>query len=194
MRPILTGAPAIEPVSLADAKSWLREDASEEDDLIQALIVSARMTLEAHTRRFFVTQSWRLIFDEWRLSTRIGAGATLAIPFAPFQSVAAIRVFDANDVAQLLAPTTYRAPAAPESGRIVFNTAPPAPGRGADGIEIDFAVGYGARAEDTPEPLRRAMLMLVAHWRQNRGDADSTGALPLAVAAFAAPFRRERLL
>ena len=26
MRPMLIGAPAIEPVSLADAKSWLRED------------------------------------------------------------------------------------------------------------------------------------------------------------------------
>jgi uncharacterized phiE125 gp8 family phage protein len=57
---MLIGAPAIEPVSLAEAKSWLREDGAEEDELIQALIVAARMTLEAYTRRLFVTQSWRL--------------------------------------------------------------------------------------------------------------------------------------
>lgn len=191
MRPMLIGAPAIEPVSLADAKSWLRVDAGDDDELIQALIVSARMTLEAYTRRFFITQSWRLVFDVWPTSTQ--TAATLALPFAPFQSLTAIRLFDANDNTQLLAPTTYRAPPASEGGRIVFIATPPTPGRSADGIEIDFSVGYGARAEDTPEPLRRALLMLVAHWRENRGDAAGA-ALPPTVATLAKPFRRERLL
>ncbi|MGD9545211.1 MAG: phage head-tail connector protein [Methylocystis sp.] len=109
MRPMLFGAPAIEPVSLADAKSWLREDGAEEDQLIQALIVAARMTLEAYTRRFFITQSWRLIFDGWPSS--VAAHATLYIPFAPFQAVTAARVFDADDVAQTLAaPPIARRP------------------------------------------------------------------------------------
>ena len=193
MRPTLIGAPAIEPVSLADAKSWLRTDASDEDDLIQALIVSARMTLEANTRRFFVTQNWRLAFDAWPTAARADGGVNVVIPFAPFCSVDAIRVFGADDVAQIVAPTSYRAPASPESGRVVFSASPAAPGRVADGVEIDVTVGYGARAADTPEPLRRALLMLVAHWSENRGDAATSGALPPAVAALAAPYRRERL-
>ncbi|TLG78592.1 phage head-tail connector protein [Methylocystis sp. B8] len=191
MRPMLIGAPAIEPVSLADAKSWLREDGVEEDQLIQTLIVAARMTLEAYTRRFFVTQSWRLIFDCWPSSAI--CNATLYIPFAPFQSATAIRIFDSNDAAQTLAAAAYRAPSSSEGGRISFKSAPPAPGRATDGIEIDFAVGYGALASEIPQPLRHAILTLVAHWREHRGD-NGDDALPNAVAQLAAPFRRERLL
>lgn len=165
MRPMLIGAPAIEPVSLAETKSWLREDGGDEDQLIQALTVSARMTLEAYTRRFFVTQSWRIIFDSWPCGV-----SALAIPFAPFQSISAVRVYDANNVTQVVAPETYRAPAASQGGRLVFISAPPAAGRGRDGIEIDFVVGYGASASQTPEPLRRAIMVLAAHWREKRGD------------------------
>ncbi|HEY8125325.1 MAG TPA: hypothetical protein VIF88_07895 [Methylocystis sp.] len=191
MRPMLIGAPAIEPVSLADAKSWLREDGVEEDELIQALIVAARMTLEAYTRRFFVTQSWRLVLDCW--PTSVASSATLSVPFAPFRSVTAIRVFDANGAAQTLNAATYRAPFSNDGGRASFTSAPPTPGRARDGIEIDFDVGYGALASDAPQPLRHAILMLVAHWREHRGDA-ADDALPKAVAQLATPFRRERLL
>lgn len=191
MRPMLIGAPAIEPVSLADAKSWLREDGAEEDQLIQTLIVAARMTLEAYTRRFFVTQSWRLVFDCWPDS--VASKATLYIHFAPFEAATAIRVFDANDVAQTLNAAGYRAPSSMDGGRISFSSAPPAPGRATDGIEIDFNVGYGALASDVPRPLRQAILALVAHWREHRGD-HGDDALPKTVAQLAAPFRRERLL
>lgn len=187
MRPMLISAPAIEPVSLAEAKSWLREDANDEDELIQALIVSARMTLEAYTRRFFVTQSWRISMDAWPMRD-----SEMLIPLSPFQSVSAIRVFDAADNPQTIAAATYRAPAASQGGRLVFSTAPPAPGRPRDGIEIDLVLGFGNLATHTPEPLRRAITMLVAHWRERRGD-DVEDALPRAIAQLATPFRRQRL-
>jgi uncharacterized phiE125 gp8 family phage protein len=187
---MLIGAPAMEPVSLAEAMSWLREDASDEDQLIQALIVSARMTLEAYTRRFFVAQDWRLVFDAWPSSIR--TMSSLAIPFAPFRTVTAIRIYDVANAPALAPTNSYRAAAASDGGRIIFNAPPQSPGRRADGIEVDFSVGYGPLATDTPEPLRRAMLLLVAHWRERRGD-ESKDSLPAAVAQLAHPFRRERL-
>lgn len=190
MRPMLIGAPAIEPVSLAEGKSWMREDASDEDQLIQALIVSARMTLEAYTRRFFVTQNWRLALDDWPQS--LSATSTLIIPYAPFQTVTAIRVYDGDDNAQTIPAGTYRAPPGGDGGRLIFTAAPIAPGRSRDGVEIDVTVGYGALASQTPEPLRRAILTLAAHWREKRGD-DAEDALPKSVMQLAAPFRRERL-
>jgi uncharacterized phiE125 gp8 family phage protein len=191
MRPMLIGAPATEPVSLVEAKSWLREDASDEDDLIQSLVVSARLTLEAYTRRFFVTQNWRLILDDWPLAVR--NNLTIPVPFAPFQNVKTIRLFGADDNPQLMPPATYRASASDGAGRIVLLTAPPAPGRARDGVEIDVTIGYGALATQTPQPLRHAILTLVAHWRERRGD-DADDGLPKSVAQLAAPFRRERLI
>lgn len=195
MTPILLSGPLVEPVSLADAKSWLRLDGADEDDLVSALIVSARLTLEAYTRRFFITQNWRIKLDAWPRTLREQTPATLAIPFAPFQSVAAIRVYDGANAEQVVGPATYMAPAAPDRARISFISPPPAPGRMSDGIEIDVVVGYGALANDTPEPLRRVILMLVAHWHENRGDQTASAAqLPAGVGALAFPFRRERLL
>ncbi|MBG0810583.1 phage head-tail connector protein [Methylosinus sp. H3A] len=192
MVPELLFGPALEPVSLDDAKAWLRLDSSDEDQLLSALIVSARMTVEAYARRFFVTQSWRMRLDAWPPHTL--RRRTLAIPFAPFRSVSAIRVFDSSDVSQTLPGASYRAPATRDSGRVVFADAPAQPGRARDGIEIDVVAGYGDAATDTPEPLRRAILALVAHWHENRGDAGDVGApLPTLVVALAKPFRRERL-
>jgi len=193
MRPFLISPPLIEPVSLDEAKAWLRQDASDEDDLIQALIVSARITLETYTRRFFVTQIWRLAYDAWPLRRIDQGGATMALPFAPLQNVAAIRVYDAAGAATTLAPTTYVAPAAGARARLAFLATPPDPGRAVDGIEIDLVLGYGSLASDTPAPLRSAMLMLIAQWREHRGDDAGAASLPAGVCALASSFRRERL-
>ncbi|OAI29704.1 hypothetical protein A1351_01180 [Methylosinus sp. R-45379] len=192
MIPNLLTAPALEPVSVDEAKAWLRLDSSDEDPLLAALIVSARLTLESYTHRFFVTQSWRMLFDAWPAQTlRRG---TLAIPFSPFRSLSAIRVYDSADVAQTLASAAYRAAPTRDAGRVAFISSPPEPGRACDGIEIDLVTGYGDSATDTPEPLRRAMLALVAHWHESRGDVDDAGApLPTIAVALAKPFRRERL-
>jgi uncharacterized phiE125 gp8 family phage protein len=43
--------PAAEPLSLSDAKAYLRVAHAADDDLIAALIVSARVHVEAQTRR-----------------------------------------------------------------------------------------------------------------------------------------------
>ncbi len=80
MTPILLSGPAIEPVSLAEAKAWLRVDHSSDDDLVSALLTAARLTLEAWARLMFITQSWRLVYDAWP------AGAVLPVPCRGFAS------------------------------------------------------------------------------------------------------------
>lgn len=65
MSAILLTAPAVEPVSLAEAKAFLRVEHNDDDDLIGALAAGSRIHVEAQTRRALVTQSWRIALYEW---------------------------------------------------------------------------------------------------------------------------------
>ena len=72
MSPVLLASPSAEPVSLADAKAWLRIDTADEDSLVASLVPAARARVEAATRRLLVTQTWRLAFDAWPNDTPAG--------------------------------------------------------------------------------------------------------------------------
>ena len=182
---ILLTPPAAEPVSLAGAKSWLRVETDAEDTLVSSLIVSARLSLEQTTRRFLMTQNWRIAIDDWP------HGDYVPLPIAPLQSVDAIRVRNASGEATLVSPSSYLVDAHSEPPRIVFSAPPPGPAQSAHGIEIDVAAGYGD-ASQVPQPLRQAMLMLIAFWYENRGDAVDLR-MPESVTSLFAPYRRARL-
>ena len=57
--------PALEPISLQEAKAHLRVDFGDDDDYISALITAARDFAEGFTRRAFLTQSWLLALDHF---------------------------------------------------------------------------------------------------------------------------------
>jgi len=58
-----TVAPALEPVSLTEAKLHLRIDTTAEDVLISSLIKAARQYCENYQRRAYITQTWELWLD-----------------------------------------------------------------------------------------------------------------------------------
>lgn len=57
--------PAIEPLSLAEAKLHLRVDMSDDDGEINDAIGAAREDCEGETHRAFITQTWQLILDHF---------------------------------------------------------------------------------------------------------------------------------
>lgn len=187
MNPILIAPPAVEPLGLAETKAWLRVENAAEDELVGALIASARLVVESLTRRFLVSQTWRLVFDAWPAS-----GVTL--PFSPVRSVA-IRVYDADGEPSPVQPGAFSLDRHGSDVRLRF-AARPQPGRAVAGIEIDVEAGFGMDAAGVPAPLRQAMRLLVARWYENRGDVEADADMartPASVAALVAPYRRVRL-
>lgn len=186
---ILTAGPAEEPVTLAEVRGFLRLDGTEEDALATALLTAARALLEAETRRAFVTQSWRLILDRW-------PEREIRLPLAPAIRIDGIAVATAAGE-EAIDAALYESDLGHEPPRIVVKRGMrlTRPANEVGGIAIDFTAGYGAAA-DVPEPLRQAMLMLVAHWFETRSPVSfgvGTVEIPLTVAALIAPYRRMRL-
>src|SRR5829696_8666709 len=87
MSAILLTRPAVEPVTLADAKAYLRVEHSDDDAVISALIAGARSHIEAQTRRALITQTWRFVRDAWPRDGRI------AVVPSPLRQIIAARVY-----------------------------------------------------------------------------------------------------
>ncbi len=169
----LNTPPACEPVSLDQAKAWLRvESGNDEDALIAALIPAARARAEWHTGRAFVTQGWTLWLD--------GTAACIDIPLPPLQAVTAVTVYDRDGNATVLDSGDYIVDIA--GSRLVLKGAP-ANRRAANGIAIAFTAGYGDAA-DVPAPLAAAILQIVSSLYEHRGgDAAPTPDSALALLA-----------
>jgi uncharacterized phiE125 gp8 family phage protein len=188
MPPILLSGPAIEPLSLQEAKNWLRIDTNLEDTLVQALVTSARVVIEAHAGVQMITQSWRIVMDRWPQAW------PMPLPLRPLISVEAVRIIDDIGAAESLPSTEYILDLAGMHPRLHFSIQPPPPGRPLAGIEIDVISGFGPAAMDVPEPLRQAVRVLLARWYENRGDAaDDAQAIPKSVAALVSAWRSVRL-
>ena len=177
--------PEIEPLSLNEAKNFLRVEHDEDDILIATLVSAARNHVEAMTRRGLLLQTWRIILDEWprdgRIRTRLG----------PLRDVVAARVRDDAGNADDMDTGIFIVDG--EAGVIAAPAfALPAPGRNTRGIELDVTIGFGTAATDVPAVLRLAVRTLTAHWYDNRAlvaIGGSVAMMPLSVHAMVSSYR-----
>jgi len=166
LRPVLVTAPAVEPVTLAEAKAHLRVDISNDDALITAQIVAARNMAEAITHRAFVTQTWDLYLDSW-------PSRALQLPFPPLQSVTSVKYYSDSAAEQTLTGSNYQVDIASEPGRLILISGSSWPGdslRDANGVIVRFVAGYGLAAA-VPQIFKQAILLIVGQFYENRENA-----------------------
>ena len=187
----LLAGPAEEPVTLAEAKAWVKLDGADEDALLATLSTAARLHLESVTGRALLTQSWRLVLDAWP------AGGEVRLPVAPLSALTEIRAFDEDGDGHTLALEQFLVAPGDEPVRLLL----PATVAGMPvlrqrfGIEIDYVAGFGAAA-DVPQELKQALLVLVAHWFEHRDAvviAGSGAVIPFGFDRLIAPWREVRL-
>ncbi|MGX1099966.1 head-tail connector protein [Amorphus sp. MBR-141] len=186
MTAILTEPPKVEPVTLAAARAHLRVDAADEDAAIVDLIAAARRHVEAATGRALLEQGWRIVRDDVR-----PAGIVRLEP-APVMSVDAVSLRGADGTARVLAADAYVVDLASSRLRILPGVRPLV---AACQVEIDITAGYGPEPAQVPEPLRQAVLMLVAHWYAHREAALAAVPEPLklGVDSLMRPYRLTRV-
>jgi uncharacterized phiE125 gp8 family phage protein len=109
-----------------------------------------------------------------------------------------VRQWAADGTSQIIPATSYLLDGFGAPPRLVWHgaSAMPLPGRVANGIEIGLEAGYGATATDVPEPLRQALLLLVAHWYDYRNPVEIGATdieVPHMISALLAPYRGRHL-
>jgi len=161
-------APAIEPITLTEAKAFCRVDSDSEDTLITALITAARQWCENFTNRAFIEQSWR-----YSLDSQDEFPAVIRVPRPKLVSVTHIKSYSLTNVASTVAPATYFADVHSTPGRIVLNDGQiwPTDLRAIDSLEIEYKAGYGATAADVPDNIRTAIKRIVATMFEHREEA-----------------------
>jgi uncharacterized phiE125 gp8 family phage protein len=156
-----TAAPQAEPVTVGDVKAHLRLAHDSEDAFIAGLIAAARAEVETQAGLALVLQSWRLVLDDWP------ASGVVLLRRHPVRLIHAVTVYGVDGEASILDPQDYLLDAASRPARLGLAERP-RPGRRLNGVEIDFAAGFGEGPGDVPETLRRAVTMLAAHWFEFR--------------------------
>lgn len=163
----LTSPPATEPVSLAEAKVHLRVTHADDDTYVSTLIIAARRQVESRTGLRLITQGWSLFRDCWPMQ------ADLSLELSPVLSVNDILAYSWDGTPSPYDAAHYYLDAASKPARVVLrqDRFPPMPGRNVNGIEVRFTAGFGA-ASAVPQELKQAVLILLAHWFDHRGDGD----------------------
>jgi uncharacterized phiE125 gp8 family phage protein len=161
-------APTEEPVTLAEAKNWLRVEHSAEDALIKELIGSARQDGENATRRTWMAATLQLRLDHWPRE----------LPRPPVQSVSSVEYVDPDGQTQTF--TAYQVDTDVEPARIWPDNDWPKIADRPDAVRIKYDAGW-SQAE-VPQPLKVYTLMRTAELYDHRTsyDAPEGGRLPKA--------------
>lgn len=181
----LSVAPAVEPVSIDEAKAHARVDIGDDDAYIATLITAARVHAENVTRRQLITATWFGYLN--------GFPGTIVVPFPPLQS-ATISYVNTAGTATPLGVTVYTVDTTSTPGRIYesYGQSWPATRGFEKDVTITFKAGYGDAATSVPAPIKHAIKLLVSHLYEVREPVIVGGAIanvPLSIDSLLYPYR-----
>lgn len=160
-----------------------------EDALLEALLRAAIAAIEGRTGKVLLTRSfvWQVL--AWR------DGERQPLPVAPVNTVTAVRIIDRLGAETLLDTGTYRLERDTHRPRVAADglALPVIPMGGS--AEIAFDAGFGAAWDAVPADLAQAVMLLAAHYYENRSEAAlAEGGMPFGVLALLERWRTVRIL
>ena len=157
-------APTAEPVSIAEARAHCKIDGTDDDAGIARRILAARTYVEQLTERAIPVQTLEMTMDDFPIGT-------IELPRAPAASVTSIKYTDTNGAQQTVSASDYVLDSSTVRPRVAlaFGKSWPATQQTAGNVIIRFVAGE----DQPPEPIRQAILLLVAAWDENRAGFDA---------------------
>lgn len=180
----VVSAPAVEPVTRAEAKLWLRVESADtdQDDVIDVLITAMREYAEELTGRAFAERTLELRMDRFPAD-----GGVIELPYPPLRSVTSITYIDSTGVTQTLdsSPTGWQEDNIAEPGRVMpLSTTTGWPDTITDmgAVRIRYVAGY---------PSTSAIPKKVRVWMQQRISTLFENREQLVTGTIVSPFPRD---
>lgn len=178
-----TSPAAVNPVPLDEFAAHLRlaqgfADDSAEDGLLELYLRNATSVVEARVGKALIRREFKLQVTAWNRD------GLLVLPVGPVAAIGSLSFIRGAETIALTADA-WSLEIATSRQRVT------GPGGGAlpaipDGhlAELVFDAGFGASWNDVPGDLSQAVMLLAAHYFENRtGDAEPGQGIPVAVQA-----------
>lgn len=182
--------PAVEPVSLEEARVHLKLDVLEdgghpEDALVEGLISAAREHVEQLTQTIVAERTVTVTLDGF-------AGEEVDLGVAPVTAINAV-MYEAYPNTYITLPQGSYKLVDSKPAKMVGIAEWPVPMDCPGSVAVQCVAGYAPKA--CPKTLKQAMLLLVGHWYENRQAVREVGRgmtleeLPKGVDSLIAPHR-----
>ena len=163
------------PVTMDEARAWLRLGAADEDALVERLIGAVTNMCEAFTGQWLLARDGAEVLTVRRQTARLAARPVVAVDMVA-------RIATGGDEV-VLDPADYPVDIADGLAAVMVAGA-------TDGtrLRVAYRAGMAEAAADVPAAIRHGMLRMVQHLYEARDDAKADP--PAAVAALWQPWRR----
>jgi len=155
---VVSVPPTTELLSLTDVKSHVVISDTADDTYLTEAIKDAREYCEGITGRALAAQTIKAYPCEFEYS--------MQLPREPIVSISSVKYTDYDEVETTMSASNYKLSQA--TGKISFKQLPYFRPSIANPIEITYTAGLTT----LPRVIRRAMLILIAYWNENRGDKE----------------------
>lgn len=184
--PLAASYPVSELVDHLHLGTGFADDGSQ-DAVLEAYLRAAVATIEARTGKVLLEKDFSWEITRWYSSNRQG------LPVAPVSVVASVTLVSFDGSETVVDDEKYNLREDNFRPEVVAGCLPTVPTNGT--VRIEFTAGFGPDWSDVPQDMAQAVLMLAAHYYQNRGGcADADGTIPMGVQALLERYRTVRIL
>lgn len=160
--------PAIEPVTLAEAKLGARIDGTEFDAVVPGFITTARRFAEQQLNRSIITQTWERVLDAF-------PGDEIELGWPAVQGIVSLSYVDTTGATVNLDPSLYVLDAETLPGWVLpaDGTSWPDTYDTVNAVRVRFLAGYGDDINSVPEEIKTYIKAHCALWlRQAEAASD----------------------
>lgn len=151
-----------EPVTRAEAVLYMRYTGSLQNDVVDALIVTATRVVQNWCSTQLVNATYEYYTDSFCNEMPISIG--------PISSFTSLEYQDQDDAEQTLATTVYGTDLISPVNKVYLKDGQTFPEtiKNPNAVKMTFVAGYGATASDVPEHYKTAIKMLVNDMFEHR--------------------------